>query len=123
MDRFAKRIFWCNGTNSTKPPSGQEYHRMATHSSSEDRDNEALHELPPSAKLVYKTLQHEGEHTQHDLAETTRLAPRTVRNATTCLETNGLITSRAHLGDARKTVYSIAPVSHDRMPADNPRRY
>jgi len=68
----------------------------------------ALLELPPSAKLVFKTLEHEGELTQSQLAEQTLLAGRTVRSALSELEAAGVVSSRRSVVDARKTLYSVA---------------
>ncbi|MFT4946643.1 MAG: DNA-binding MarR family transcriptional regulator [Natronomonas sp.] len=68
----------------------------------------ALSEMPPSAKLVVKTLEHEGELTQPQLAEQTLLAGRTVRSALSDLEAAGLVDSRSSVVDARKTLYSLA---------------
>jgi DNA-binding MarR family transcriptional regulator len=64
--------------------------------------------MPPSAKLVFKTLEHEGELTQPQLAEQTLLAGRTVRSALSELEDAWLVTSRQSVFDARRTLYSLA---------------
>jgi DNA-binding MarR family transcriptional regulator len=74
--------------------------------STEDSSGD-LQDLPPSAKLVAKTLEYEGESTQSDLAESTRLPARTVRHALTELEANGLVTSRMSFMDARQRIYSL----------------
>jgi DNA-binding MarR family transcriptional regulator len=66
-----------------------------------------LAELPPSAKLVAKTLEYEGDSTQSELAESTLLPPRTVRYALTELEENDLVTSRISFQDARQRIYSL----------------
>lgn len=66
-----------------------------------------LRDLPPSAKLVAKTLEYEGESTQSELAERTLLSPRTVRYALTQLEETGVVTSRISLMDARQRIYSL----------------
>lgn len=68
----------------------------------------ALTELPPSAKLVAKTLEYEGASTQSQLADSTLLSPRTVRSALRTLEEHGVVTSRISLMDARQRVYSLA---------------
>jgi DNA-binding MarR family transcriptional regulator len=68
----------------------------------------ALSEMAPSAKLVVKTLEHEGELTQPQLAEQTLLAGRTVRAALSELESAGIVSSRSSVVDARKTLYSLA---------------
>ena len=67
----------------------------------------ALHDLPPSAKLVAKTLEYEGDSTQSALAESTLLPARTVRYALTQLEENGLVKSRISFMDARQRIYSL----------------
>jgi DNA-binding MarR family transcriptional regulator len=66
-----------------------------------------LRKLPPSAKLVAKTLEYEGDLTQSQLAAETLLPARTVRYALTHLEDEQLITSRISLVDARQRVYSL----------------
>jgi DNA-binding MarR family transcriptional regulator len=70
-------------------------------------DSSVLRGLPPSAKLVAKTLEYEGAGTQSELAESTRLPARTVRSALTQLEENGLVTSRISFMDARQRIYSL----------------
>lgn len=67
-----------------------------------------LHDLPPSAKLVAKTLEYEGESTQADPINSTLLPQRTVRNALTRLEKNGIVSSRISFMDARQRIYSLA---------------
>lgn len=76
-----------------------------------------LEELPPSAKLVFKTLQYEGELTQQDLATETRLHARTVRSAIAKLEENGIVSSRISFVDARKDIYSLA-ITCQEIPTD-----
>lgn len=66
-----------------------------------------LSEMPPSAKLVVKTLEHEGELTQPQLADQTLLAGRTVRSALSTLEEADIVTSRSSVVDARKTLYTL----------------
>lgn len=66
-----------------------------------------LRNLPPSAKLVAKTLEYEGELTQSQLAESTLLPPRTVRYALAQLEENDLVTSQISFMDARQRIYSL----------------
>jgi DNA-binding transcriptional ArsR family regulator len=74
-----------------------------------------LHDLPPSAKLVAKTLEYEGDSTQKTLAESTLLPPRTVRYALTQLEENGIVTSRLPFMDAQQRVYSLASDGESRV--------
>lgn len=68
----------------------------------------ALQELPPSAKLVAKTLEYEGDLTQSQLAEATFLPQRTVRYALGELEEQDIVESRISFVDARKQVYTLA---------------
>lgn len=85
-----------------------------THSSASSADPTAtVTDLPPSAKLVFKTLEYEGELTQGGLAEETRLSRRTVRYALTSLEDADVVTSRLCLQDARKSVYSLTSTSEE----------
>ncbi|MFB6362332.1 MAG: MarR family transcriptional regulator [Halobacteriales archaeon] len=72
-----------------------------------DRDDTAIRELPPSAKLVIKVLEYHDTLTQSELAEETLLPPRTVRSAVSRLEGAGLIESRFAFTDARKRLYSL----------------
>jgi len=69
---------------------------------------DALEDLPPSAKLVAKTLEYEGKLTQSQIAESTLLPPRTVRFALTELEDEGIVDSRISFMDARKRIYSLS---------------
>lgn len=66
-----------------------------------------LRDAAPSAKLVAKTLEYEEQLTQQQLAEETRLSPRTVRYALTRLEEEGLVASRISFQDARQQIYSL----------------
>lgn len=68
---------------------------------------DAVSDLPPSAKLVIKTLEYEGESTQPQIAEETLLAGRTVRSALTQLEEADIVTSRSSFVDARKKLYAL----------------
>ncbi|MDZ7747402.1 MAG: winged helix-turn-helix domain-containing protein [Halobacteriales archaeon] len=69
---------------------------------------DAVRELPPSAKLVAKTLEHDGRLTQSQLADETLLPTRTVRYALSRLEECGAVESRFSFTDARKRVYTLA---------------
>lgn len=68
----------------------------------------AVKDLPPSAKLVAKALEYEGQLTQTGLAEETLLPSRTVRYALTRLEDADVVRSRVSFTDARKRVYTLA---------------
>jgi len=72
-----------------------------------------LQELPPSAKLVYKTLEYEGPLTQGQLAEQSLLPARTVRYALSTLEDEGVVTEELYIQDARKRLYSLSADQSD----------
>jgi len=67
----------------------------------------AVTTLPPSAKLVYKILLHEGEGTQKELITRTMLPERTVRHALELLQKENLIQKRTNLSDARQSIYRV----------------
>lgn len=73
----------------------------------DDTTAEALQDLPPSAKLVAKVLEHNDTLTQSEIAEETLLPARTVRYALTRLEEENAVTSRFSFTDARKQIYSL----------------
>lgn len=64
-------------------------------------------DAPPSAKLVYKTLEYEGKLTQSQLVEETLLSARTVRYALSELQERGVIQEEIYFADARKRLYSL----------------
>jgi len=68
----------------------------------------AVASLPPSAKLVYKTLQYEGAMTQAQLADASLLPQRTVRHALKKLESVDVVEESVYLMDARKSNYHLA---------------
>ena len=70
-------------------------------------------ELPPSAKLVYKTLEYEGSLTQSQLAEESLLPQRTVRHALGKLQNAGVVEESAYLMDARKSMYTAVSPDAD----------
>lgn len=71
--------------------------------SAEDR----LAALPPSAKLVYKTLRYDGPNlTQPEIAAQSRLGKRTVRHALRQLVEADLVTKRTSVQDARQSLYA-----------------
>ncbi|MBW3583725.1 MAG: helix-turn-helix domain-containing protein [Euryarchaeota archaeon] len=67
----------------------------------------ALRNLPPSAKLVYKTLDANGALTSKEISDETLLAPRTVRHALKRLRQFGLVNTRASLRDCRTAYFYI----------------
>jgi DNA-binding MarR family transcriptional regulator len=70
-----------------------------------------LLDLPPSAKLVYLVLKHEGPLTQQQLCARTLLSGRTARSAVSELEDVGLVTEEVYIPDARKKLYRAQPVT------------
>lgn len=66
-----------------------------------------LTKLPPSAKLVYKTLEWEGPLTQKAITEHTRLPARTVRAALTRLDEHDLVQRDMYLPDTRQNEYRL----------------
>jgi DNA-binding MarR family transcriptional regulator len=68
---------------------------------------EAVRDLPPSAKLVAKTLEYNDTLTQSQLAEETLLPPRTVRYALSRLEDVDVVESHFSFADARKRLYTL----------------
>ncbi|MEM3509850.1 MAG: NAD(+)/NADH kinase, partial [Nitrososphaerales archaeon] len=69
---------------------------------------EELLKMPPSAKLVLKTLEYEGPLGQREISEKTLLPPRTTRLALRLLLSKGLIKRSQDLRDARHRLYRIA---------------
>jgi len=67
----------------------------------------AVSPLPPSAKLVYKTLQYEGPMTQSQLADASLLPQRTVRHALKKLLEVDVVEESVYLMDARKSSYRL----------------
>lgn len=68
---------------------------------------DTLHDLPPSAKLVYKVLEYDGPLTQKQLVDETMLAPRTVRYALERLDEADAVDERVYVADARQTLYRV----------------
>ncbi|MCP8310055.1 MAG: NAD(+)/NADH kinase [Candidatus Methylarchaceae archaeon HK01M] len=66
---------------------------------------EGLFKMPPSARLILKTLEYEGELTQRDLATKTMLPDRTTRLALSLLIEKGLVRRKPTFRDARQKVY------------------
>jgi len=69
---------------------------------------ETIRDLPPSAKLVAKVLEHNDTLTQSELIEKTRLPDRTVRYALNRLEEQDVVTSQLAITDARKQIYALS---------------
>ncbi|MGI0082721.1 MAG: NAD(+)/NADH kinase [Nitrosopumilaceae archaeon] len=68
---------------------------------------EDLLNMPPSSKLLLKTLEYEGSLTQKQLAEKTLLPDRTVRLALRHLLEKGYVKKRVSLRDTRQRIYEI----------------
>jgi DNA-binding MarR family transcriptional regulator len=72
-----------------------------------DVADQQLRDLPPSAKLVFVVLEHEGQLTQQQIVEETLLSSRTVRYALTELDAIGAIETAISFADARQKLYSL----------------
>lgn len=70
-------------------------------------DREAIDELPPSAKLVFKVLEYNGSLTQKQIVEESMLSARTVRYALERLEEIDVVTEDIYFADARQSLYEI----------------
>lgn len=67
-------------------------------------------DLPPSAKLVFKTLEYTSKGlTQQDIVARSRLPARTTRYALDRLESNGIVNKRINFADARQDLYELSP--------------
>ncbi len=73
-----------------------------------DSDGEALEDLPPSAKLVYKVLEYNGAMTQKGIVEESMLSARTVRYALERLEDIEIVDEDVYFADARQNLYEIS---------------
>ena len=71
---------------------------------------EELLSMPPSSKLLLKTLEYEGAMTQKDLANKTLLPDRTVRLALSHLLTKGYVKKKISIRDARQKIYEISKI-------------
>ncbi len=69
---------------------------------------EELLSMPPSSKLLLKTLEYEGALTQKDLAKKTLLPDRTVRMALSHLLEKGYVKRKVSIRDARQKIYEIS---------------
>ena len=71
---------------------------------------EELLSMPPSSKLLLKTLEYEGALTQKDLANKTLLPDRTVRLALSHLLKKGYVKKKISIRDARQKIYEISKI-------------
>ncbi len=69
---------------------------------------EDLLNMPPSSKLLLKTLEFEGSMTQRDLVTKTLLPDRTVRLALRHLLDKGYVKKRISIRDSRQKIYEIS---------------
>jgi len=69
---------------------------------------EELLSMPPSSKLILKTLEYEGALTQKDLVNKTLLPARTVRLALSNLLKKGYVKKKVSIRDARQKIYEIS---------------
>jgi predicted transcriptional regulator len=74
-----------------------------------ETDEEALDDLPPSAKLVFKVLEYDGPLTQKGIVEESMLSARTVRYALERLEGIGVVDEDVYFADARQNLYQLNP--------------
>src|SRR5215213_8459536 len=68
---------------------------------------EDMLKIPPSAKLILKTLEYEGALSQKDLAERTMLPQRTIRLSLSHLINQGYVKKKTSLRDARQRIYEL----------------
>jgi DNA-binding MarR family transcriptional regulator len=73
-----------------------------------DTGEQKLGNLPPSAKLVFWAIDHEGPITQQQIAEETLLPKRTVRYGIDKLTEINAITEQRNPLDARQTLYATS---------------
>ncbi len=71
---------------------------------------EELLSMPPSSKLILKTLEYEGALTQKDLVNKTLLPARTVRLALSNLLKKGYVKKKVSIRDARQKIYEISKI-------------
>jgi NAD+ kinase len=71
---------------------------------------EELLSMPPSSKLLLKTLEYEGALTQKDLSNKTLLPDRTVRLALSHLLEKGYVKKKVSVRDARQKIYEISKI-------------
>ncbi|MEF8842643.1 MAG: winged helix-turn-helix domain-containing protein [Haloarculaceae archaeon] len=83
-----------------------------------DSSAEAIADLPPSAKLVYKVLEYNGGMTQKDIVEESMLSARTVRYALERLEEIDAVSEDVYFADARQDLYEITPEAMVEAAAD-----
>jgi predicted transcriptional regulator len=78
-----------------------------------DSEGDAIGDLPPSAKLVFKVLEYNGPLTQKGIVEESMLSARTVRYALERLDEVGVIEEDVYFADARQNLYEIVAEALD----------
>ncbi|MGC8948594.1 MAG: MarR family transcriptional regulator [Thermoprotei archaeon] len=68
---------------------------------------EKLMKIPPSARLILKSIEYEGPLSQIDIVKKTGLSPRTVRHALSILLRRGMISKKPDVRDLRRSIYYI----------------
>lgn len=68
---------------------------------------EDMLKMPPSAKLILKTLEYEGALSQKDLVARTMLPERTIRLSLSHLINQGYVKKKTSLRDARQRIYEL----------------
>jgi len=68
---------------------------------------EDMLKMPPSAKLILKTLEYEGALSQKDLSARTMLPERTIRLSLSHLISQGYVKKKTSLRDARQRIYEL----------------
>jgi NAD+ kinase len=68
---------------------------------------EEMLKMPPSAKLILKTLEYEGALSQKDLVTRTMLPERTIRLSLSHLIGQGYVKKKTSLRDARQRIYEL----------------
>ena len=71
------------------------------------RLSEDMLRMPPSAKLILKTLEYEGALSQKDLASRTMLPERTIRLSLSHLINQGYVKKKTSFRDARQRIYEL----------------
>ncbi len=72
-----------------------------------EMSEDVAQDLPPSAKLVLKVLEYQGQLSQKEIIEETMLPARTVRYALSLLMSEGVVTKRLSLRDSRQGLYQV----------------
>ncbi len=72
-----------------------------------EMSDDLAQDLPPSAKLVLKVLEYQGQLSQKEIIEETMLPARTVRYALSLLMSEGVVMKRLSLRDSRQGLYQV----------------